>query len=124
MTTIRQGNWNSWPIEVRKVLRSLTWRGDSGLLAQIHKAEGDWEHKTFVLFESGKPIAWAMACWDQQFAEFDIMLYVRRDRRRMGYGTRLFNKARTWVKGKGVPYFFFPEPTNMPFFKKVAPEKF
>lgn len=124
MTRIRRGSWQSWPAEVRQALRRLTKRGDLGLLYCVHKAEEGTDHKTFVLFENGGIAAWAMACYDYVFDEYDIMLYVRSDKRRKGYGSQVFKAAKTWVKRKGAKHSFFDDPTNRSFFKKVDPEMF
>ena len=125
MIRISQRDYRKWPVEIRTKLRNLTLREDSGLLANVHKINTyGLDHKSFVMFEHGEVIAWALATKDEDFNEYDIMLYVRRDRRYNGYGRRLFSRARYWVAKQGRRYYFFDEPTTRTFFKKVAPEKF
>jgi GNAT superfamily N-acetyltransferase len=124
MTKIYSGDWKSWPGEVRKILRSLTKRSDSGLQAQIHKMEEETPHRTFLLMENETLVGWASACYDPEYHEYDIMLYVRSDKRNMGFGRQLFKRAKQWVQRQGSQYFFFPDPSNKGFFESVAPEKF
>lgn len=127
-TRIHTSDWKGWAKEIRQVLRALIPANeseDSGLLHNIHRVENEGlEHKSFVLFEDSSIAGHALATWDAEYKEFDIMLYVRRTARRKGYGTRLFNAARDWVKEQGKPYFFFADPVNTPFFKTVDPGMF
>lgn len=120
LTKIRQRNFQDWPKNIQRRLRALTFREVSGMRDAIYDS-AHTDHKTFVLFENEEPVAWAFAIYDHMFAEYDIMLYTRRDRRRMGYGRRLFNRAQKWVEVvRGMPIAFYPDECNRKFFKKVA----
>lgn len=129
MWKIYTSDWQKWPSEIRMALRALIpaeESEDSGMLHNIHRIENEGiGHKTFMLVDEHGTIAgWSMATWDGEYNEYDIMLYVRRSERRMGYGRKLFNRAKGWVNRQGKPFFFFPDPVNKAFFMKVAPEKF
>jgi GNAT superfamily N-acetyltransferase len=84
------------------------------------------DHKVFVLYEGRGIVAWALAVEDPFNREYDLMFYTRRDKRKLGYGRRLYRKARAWAITRGhkkaYPYAFFPESTNLGFFQKVDPE--
>jgi len=125
MIKIYQDDWNKIPTEVKQKCLGLTMRGDSGMLFNINRIVNfGAAHKIWYLMEDGDVVAWAQATMDYDEREYDIMLYVRRDRRCKGYGRQLFRRARSWVKRQGMPYFFFAAYENKSFFQKVAPEMF
>lgn len=122
-TKIRQRDFYKWPAEVQRVLWKLTFnQGPSGLRDTLRDIKGDIEdgeergHKTFVLFEDDIPVSWALAAWDGRDT-WDLMLYTRMDRRRMGYGRRVYQKAMDWLEGED--YFIFPDGYNTGFFNRV-----
>ena len=121
LTKIRQGNWGGFPREVQLRLLKLTIREESGMRETVWEIDTDYpvSHKVFVLYEAGRPVAWSIAAWDAFSVEYNVMLYVRRDRRRRGYGRRLLTKARAWVARQGEAYVVFPQPENRPFFEAL-----
>lgn len=128
LTKIRQGDLHKFSQRDQRSLSNLTIADESGMrehMAIINR-DGDIDHKVFVLYEGRGIVAWALAVEDPFNREYDLMFYTRRDKRNLGYGRRLYRKARAWAilrgKGKAFQYAFFPEPTNVGFFKKVDPE--
>ena len=121
MIRLRQGSWGhfrSW----HRNLRQLCIRDDGGIglrsvVRQLERRGVTSKHKAFVLFEDERPIAWALVVWDARRRLYDLQLYVRRSHRRRGYGSRVFNRAKRWVTGEGVSYYYFSSPDNNEFFE-------
>jgi GNAT superfamily N-acetyltransferase len=116
---IQQRLYTDWPGDVRRRLASLTLREYSGMRSAVYANQ---EVTTFVLFEKAIPVAWSIAEWDPYEKEYNIMLYVRRDRRYRGYGKQLFTKAKKWVKATKGEYTIFTDGINNGFFEHMGEE--
>lgn len=116
--TLRQRDFCDWPGSIRRRLRALTIRDWSGMREAL-RYHND-ELLTFVLFEGKLPVAWSLVEFDRLDKMYNIMVYVRRDRRRNGYGKRVFTAARQWVMDTGREYFVYPDPENYKFFKSMG----
>jgi GNAT superfamily N-acetyltransferase len=125
-TKIRQRNFYDWPMEVQKALWKLSLNDGSGIRDALRDIrEVDTDHKSFVLFEtytSGDwydddiPVAWGLVVWDGRDS-WDLMLYTRRNRRHLGYGRRVYERAIDWLDDED--YCTFPDGYNNGFFDKV-----
>lgn len=126
LTKIRQGPLSHWSPEVKQMLYRLTIREESGMVKWLQDIErwgdGAVDYKIFALFEDERVVAWSIAAFDQRNDEYDLHVYTRHDRRRLGYGRRLFDRAKKWVKSRDGEYLFFPEPSNADFFGAVDPD--
>ena len=131
LTKIRQGDLHKFSPRDQRSLSNLTIADESGMrehMATINRNADSHpvDHKIFVLYEGRAIVAWALAVEDTYSREYDLMFYTRRDKRKKGYGKRLFRKARAWAITHGYKkayhYNFFPEPENMGFFRSVDPD--
>ncbi|HKZ41352.1 MAG TPA: GNAT family N-acetyltransferase [Candidatus Hodarchaeales archaeon] len=116
-TVIGQREFRCWPGDIRRRLMALTIRDWSGMRTALQCNDA---LLTWVLFEDKLPVAWSLVEYDRLDKKYNIMIYVRRDRRRHGYGKQVFAKAKQWVEGRGSSYFIYPDPYNEAFFRSVG----
>ena len=81
--------WSDWSPEMQKVLRRLTLPGESQLTDLVAAGSGESMIRTWVVFESKDPIAWAV------LTRYDeIMMYVKKSHRRKGLGRKLLRRVK------------------------------
>lgn len=114
---IRQKFYSEWPGHIRRRLTALTLREQSGMRIVVRDRR---RTPTFVLFEGKNPVAWALVEWDGYDRVYNIMLYVRRDKRRLGYGKQLYTEAKKWVKVTGETHYVYPDAENYRFFQEMG----
>ena len=122
MIQIKQGNWKRFK-PYRHILCNLVVKDSPCGLRTFTKEVGEMDtedYKIFVLFDDGKPVAWAAAVWSAPHREFDLQLNVKKAYRRRRYGTELFKRAERWIKAQGYEFTYFPDPNNNEFFKTVG----
>lgn len=119
--TVKMREFRNWPGGVRRKLMGLTLREFSGMRQAI---QCNSALLTWVLFEGKNPVAWSLVEYDTIDKKHNIMIYVRRDRRRLGYGRRVFTAAKRWVTGHGSDYFIYPDPQNHAFFKSMGERQY
>lgn len=122
MTRLQQGSWNAFPPWVQGRLRRLN-RRNGAMREELEKyvvERGD-DHKIFVLFEDEVPVAWCLAVWKRTC--YYLMLWVRNDRRRQGYGRQLYRRSIRWVDSMGAHSAVFPGGDNISFFKAMRRNK-
>ena len=104
-------------MNIRKRLWALTMRDCSGMRACL-TYDRDNVDMTYVLFENNLPVAWALACWYEYGQEYSLMFYTRRDKRRKGYGRKLYKKMISWLNG--TKYIVYDDQENTRFWKRVG----
>jgi hypothetical protein len=75
-----------WSADMRKRLRSLTFKGESGMREAVGFRRNP---PTCVAFADGIPVGWSLKSVGGWYPYGTPMVYIRRVFRRMGIGTRL-----------------------------------
>jgi len=106
---IQQGNWNRLDRELQNKLLKLTRREESQMRELIKSIDKIISHKIFILFEKEIPVSWSIAVYDDHDDEYHLMIYTRRSHRRRGYGKKLVQKSRRWIRKQNKGICFFPD---------------
>jgi GNAT superfamily N-acetyltransferase len=120
---IKYKKYCDWPGKIRLVLYHLSHKDD--VLRTLIAEEPEILH-TWVAFNGadGLILGWSVCyphavCFNSN-PQNDIMLYVRRNQRRKGIGTRLYKAAYRFAKKKKKKIAVFPhDDTSYGFFNKM-----